>query len=79
MRKVGGVKAITLNQVNPAQPLDSPATFARFVGVTPQCVRNWCRAGIIPLKIKAGRIVRFERETALAALENRDETGRARA
>jgi len=58
----------TQNKVEPAQPLDSPPTFARFVGVTPQCVRNWCRDGIIPLKIKAGRVVRFERSAAIEAL-----------
>jgi predicted site-specific integrase-resolvase len=56
-------------QNEPAQtPLDSPATFARFVGVTPQCVRNWCKDGIIPLKIHAGRIMRFERQAAIEAL-----------
>lgn len=60
--------SLNKNKVDPAQPLDSPATFARFVGVTPQCVRNWCRDGIIPLKIKAGRVVRFERAAAIEAL-----------
>ena len=54
------------------QTLDSPATFARFVGVTPQCVRNWCNDGVIPLRIRAGRVIRFEREAALAALSNRE-------
>lgn len=67
---LGGVKAITPNQVNPAQPLDNPASFAKFVGVSAQCVRNWCKAGIIPLTIKAGRIVRFERAAAIAALNS---------
>jgi hypothetical protein len=57
--------------VKPAQTLDSPATFARFVGVTPQCVRNWCNDGIIPLRIRAGRVIRFERESALAALSTK--------
>jgi predicted site-specific integrase-resolvase len=54
--------------VEPAQPLDSPATFARFIGVSAQCVRNWCHDGIIPLKIHVGRIIRFEREAAIQAL-----------
>jgi predicted site-specific integrase-resolvase len=52
----------------PAQTLDSPATFARFIGVSAQCVRNWCHEGIIPLKINVGRIIRFEREEAILAL-----------
>lgn len=68
MGKLGGVKAITPHQVNPAQTLDSPATFALHTGVTPQCVRNWCNNGTIPLRIRAGRVIRFEREAALAAL-----------
>ena len=55
-------------QDSPAQPLDSPATFSKFVGVTPQCVRNWCRDEIIPLKVRVGRIIRFDRAEALAAL-----------
>jgi predicted site-specific integrase-resolvase len=56
------------NTVKPAQSLDSPATFARFIGVSAQCVRNWCHEGIIPLKIHVGRIIRFEREAAIQAL-----------
>jgi hypothetical protein len=57
--------------VNPAQTLESPATFARYVGVTSQCVRNWCNDGTIPLRIRAGRVIRFEREAALAALSSK--------
>jgi predicted site-specific integrase-resolvase len=60
------------NKVEPAQPLDSPATFARFIGVSAQCVRNWCHEGIIPLKIHAGRIIRFEREAAIHSLNKRE-------
>ena len=55
-------------QTEPAQRLDSPATFARFVGVTPQCVRNWCHEGKIPLVINAGRVMRFDRAAAIQAL-----------
>ena len=72
MRKVGGVKAHTPNQVNPAQPLDNPASFATFAKVTPQCVRNWTRELGFPIVLKAGRIVRFERAAALQFLNGRD-------
>lgn len=65
------------NTVKPAQPLDSPATFARFIGVSAQCVRNWCHDGIIPLKIHVGRIIRFERESAILALNANSEKGEA--
>lgn len=61
------------NKAEPAQtPLDSPTTFADFILVSPQCVRNWCHDGTIPLKFKAGRIIRFEREAALRALEAKE-------
>ncbi len=70
MRKIIRVKAIKPNQVNPAQTLDNPASFAKFTNVSAQCVRNWCRDGRIPLVLKAGRIVRFERAAALAALNS---------
>lgn len=59
------------NTIEPAQSLDSPASFARFIGVSAQCVRNWCHEGIIPLKIQMGRIMRFERETAIQALNTK--------
>jgi len=71
MRKVGGVKQITSNQVNPAQPLDNPSTLAKFLRVTPQCVRNWTREAGFPLVLKSGRIVRFERAAALQFLNGR--------
>jgi hypothetical protein len=66
------MKQITSNQVNPAQPLDNPASFAKFLRVTPQCVRNWTKEAGFPLVLKAGRIVRFERTAALEFLNGRD-------
>jgi hypothetical protein len=71
MRKVGGVKTITSNQAEPAQPLDNPASLAKFLRVTPQCVRNWTREPGFPLVVKSGRIVRFERAAALQFLNGR--------
>ena len=49
--------------------LDCPQSFAKFANVTGQTVRNWIRRGIIPTVINAGKIVRFERAAALAALQ----------
>jgi hypothetical protein len=39
------------NQSETTEQLDSPSTFARFSNITPQCVRNWCRDGLIPLTV----------------------------
>jgi predicted site-specific integrase-resolvase len=52
----------------PTHELETPASFARFLRVTPQAVRNWIHAGKIPTVVNAGRIVRFERAAALEAL-----------
>ena len=75
----GGV--ITTNhttEIETTDRLDTPASFARFANVTSQCVRNWCRDGLIPLTLCCGRIIRFRREDALAALRARPKprTGR---
>jgi hypothetical protein len=48
--------------------LDSPQSFSKLVNVTPQTVRNWLRRGVIKPTISNGRIVRFERQAAIAAL-----------
>lgn len=50
------------------EPLETPQTFANLVRVTPQCVRNWIRDGVIPTVICCGKIMRFRRADALAAL-----------
>ena len=61
----------TLPQVNPAPTLDNPSTLAKFLRVTPQCVRNWTKEAGFPLVLKSGRIVRFERAAALEFLNGR--------
>jgi hypothetical protein len=48
--------------------LDTPASLAAALQTTPQTVNTWHRAGILPAKLKIGRVVRFDREEALAAL-----------
>ena len=58
-------------QAATAEPLDNPATFAKFAKVSAQQVRNWTRLPGFPLTLKAGRIVRFERAAALEFLNGR--------
>ena len=50
------------------EQLDTPATLARVVKTTPQTVNSWHRRGILPAKICIGRVIRFDRREALAAL-----------
>jgi predicted site-specific integrase-resolvase len=47
----------------------TPAALARRLATTPQTILRWEKAGVIPAKIKAGRIVRFEFEAVAAALQ----------
>lgn len=61
------------NDIAPAQTLeteelDTPATLARAIKTTPQTVNTWHRRGILPAKISIGRVIRFDRREALAAL-----------
>ena len=69
MRKVGGVM-----QTQPQPPemaetqLDTPRDLARVLKTTPQTVNTWHRRGIITAKICIGRVIRFDRAEALAAL-----------
>jgi hypothetical protein len=55
-------------QVEPAETLDNPASFAKFIRVSAQCVRNWTKIEGFPLIVSTGRIVRFERAAALEFL-----------
>lgn len=58
----------TANQ-NEALRLLTPAELAEKLNTTPQTVNTWHRTGVIPAKIAIGRIIRFELETVLLALE----------
>lgn len=51
-----------------ADKLDSPKSLAAFINTTPQTVRNLFHAGIIPARIAVGKVIRFDREEAMAAL-----------
>jgi len=51
--------------------IDSPPTFAASIGVSAQSVRNWIKAGNIPLLINQGHTVRFYRSAALKSLNNK--------
>lgn len=48
--------------------LDTPRDLARVLKTTPQTVNTWHRRGIITAKICIGRVIRFDRAEALAAL-----------
>jgi hypothetical protein len=48
--------------------LDTPATLARVLRTTPQTINTWHRTGILPAKVCIGRVVRFDRREAMAAL-----------
>lgn len=50
------------------EELDTPRTLARVVKTTPQTINTWHRKGILPAKICIGRVIRFDRREALAAL-----------
>jgi excisionase family DNA binding protein len=54
--------------------LDTPASLAELLNTTPQTILNWFHAGHIPAKIAVGRLIRFDRQEALAALERRSES-----
>ena len=50
------------------EELDTPATLAKACRTTPQTINAWHRAGILPARISIGRVIRFDRREALAAL-----------
>lgn len=57
------------------EELDTPTTLARVVKTTPQTINNWHRQGILPAKIAIGRVIRFDRREALAALAAHSQGG----
>lgn len=56
-----------------AEQLDTPAEFAGVINTTSATVLNLFHKGIIPAKIACGRLIRFDRAEALAALEKHSE------
>lgn len=56
-------------------PLDTPKSLASALSTTPQTVLNWFHSGVIPAKIAAGRIIRFNRSDVLEALAYRSRKG----
>jgi len=51
------------------RPFVSAAQVGERAGVHKRTVLNWASAGIIPTKIRVGKLVRFDLEQVLAALE----------
>jgi predicted site-specific integrase-resolvase len=58
------------NPESTQRELITAAALAKELGTSPQTVNSWCRKGIIKPYIAVGRIVRFEKETTIAALKN---------
>ena len=50
------------------EALETPRTLAAILRTTPQSVNAWHRRGILPARIAIGRVIRFDRNEALAAL-----------
>lgn len=53
--------------------MDTPKEIAAILKCTPQTVLNYHRAGIIPAEVSVGRIIRFDREKVMAALQAKRE------
>ena len=59
------------------QQLLKPQELAFIINVSVPTVMNWYYDGIIPAKIHVGRVIRFELEPVMSALEKVRETPRA--
>lgn len=56
--------------------LDTPRDLARIIKTTPQTVLNLFHDGIIPARVAVGRVIRFDRAEALAALAKHSKKGK---
>jgi len=65
---VGVQTLTTAPQAPQTDIIDTPQTFGKTYKFSPQCVRNYCHSGRIPTVICSGKIIRFYRHEALAAL-----------
>ena len=49
---------------------------ARYVGVSPETIRQWARRGIIPRIIVSDKVHRYDLEVVLGEIEKRSEVER---
>jgi predicted site-specific integrase-resolvase len=54
-----------------------PQDLAAIINVSVPTIMNWYYDGMIPARIHVGRVIRFELEPVMAALENVSEVPRA--
>jgi predicted site-specific integrase-resolvase len=59
------------------QQLLKPKEVAEIINVTVPTVMRWDYDGLIPARLHVGRIIRFELEPVMTALERASETSRA--
>ena len=59
------------------QQLLKPKEVAEIINVTVPTVMRWYYDGLIPARLHVGRVIRFELEPVMAALERASETPRA--
>ena len=59
------------------QRLLKPRDLATIINVTTRTILNWYYDGIIPARIHVGRVIRFELEPVLAALDEARDVRRA--
>lgn len=54
-----------------------PQDLATILNVSSRTILNWYYDGIIPARIHVGKVIRFELDTVMAALETFNEVPRA--
>ena len=59
------------------QQLLKPQDLATILNVSSRTILNWYYDGIIPARIHVGKVIRFELDTVMVALEKFNEVPRA--
>jgi len=59
------------------QPLLTADDLAKIFNVSSRTILNWYYDGIIPARIRVGKVIRFELDAVMTALEKINEVPRA--